>query len=176
MPDALTRIKQIQAILSVQSDGVFGPKSRAALEELIDEAHDAGDPPLVHHGKASSFADPADVAAFKRCKKQGHGDEYCFRFGDNGIGFTGINCAAEDVAICALPPEKWKSKYGTAAQAAGKLVAVTYNGKRVVGILGDTMPREANITNGAIIDLNPGFAKQFGVKPPFMVTVDWEWA
>jgi hypothetical protein len=39
------------------------------------------------------------------------------------------------------------------------------------------MPHRAHITNGAGIDLNPGFAKAFGVKPPFMLHgVEWDWA
>jgi hypothetical protein len=53
---------------------------------------------------------------------------------------------------------------------------VTYKGKTVVGELQDTMPAKAHITNGAGIDLNPGIAKDFGVKPPFMLrNVEWEW-
>jgi hypothetical protein len=39
------------------------------------------------------------------------------------------------------------------------------------------MPAKGKITNGAGIDLNPGFAKAFGVVPPFMLNgVKWEWA
>jgi hypothetical protein len=56
-------------------------------------------------------------------------------------------------------------------------VAVTYKGKTVIGELRDTMPHRRNITNGAGIDLNPGFAKAFGIRPPFMLhDVRWEWA
>jgi hypothetical protein len=39
------------------------------------------------------------------------------------------------------------------------------------------MPKKQNIKNGAGIDLNPGFAKAFGVTPPFMLkNVQWDWA
>ena len=38
-------------------------------------------------------------------------------------------------------------------------VAVTDKGRRVVGVLRDTMPRKTNNKNGAGTDLNPGFAK-----------------
>jgi hypothetical protein len=49
-------------------------------------------------------------------------------------------------------------------------------GKTVIGELRDTMPHKADISNGAGIDLNPGFAKAFGVRPPFMLRgVKWEW-
>jgi hypothetical protein len=68
---------------------------------------------------------------------------------------------------------RWKTK----AAARGKRVAVTYKGKTVIGELRDTMPAKAKIKNGAGIDLNPGFAKAFGVKQPFMLeNVDWAWA
>jgi hypothetical protein len=39
------------------------------------------------------------------------------------------------------------------------------------------MPHKGHITNGAGIDLNPGFAKAFGLTPPFLVPgVQWDWA
>lgn len=39
------------------------------------------------------------------------------------------------------------------------------------------MPHKADIRNGAGIDLNPGFAKAFGVQAPFMLAgVTWDWA
>ena len=79
--------------------------------------------------------------------------------------------------MSALPPEDWEAQWGPGNAARGKKVAVTYKGKTVIGELRDTMPHEAHITNGAGIDLNPGFAKAFGVKPPFMLhDVHWEWA
>jgi hypothetical protein len=38
------------------------------------------------------------------------------------------------------------------------------------------LPHRANIENGAGIDLNPGFAKAFGLHPPFLIPgVRWEW-
>ena len=134
---------------------------------------------------ASSFADTDDVAAFKKWYKayRDHGmtDEAstkaAFVKGDNGIGFSGIFCATEKECLCALPPEEWKSKWETRAKASGKGVIVTYNNKDVTGRLGDTMPSKSKRLNPALIDLNPGFAKAFGVKPPFMLKgVSWRWA
>jgi len=123
-------------------------------------------------GLASSFADPADIVAFKRCKALGHTDMFCFRVGDNGIGKWGHNTAQTTTPMCALPPDDWKPL----GKKGGAKVAVTYKGKCVVGILGDTMPWKKNIKNGCIIDLNPAFAKQLGLKPPFKTKVEWEWA
>jgi hypothetical protein len=125
---------------------------------------------------ATSFADLGDLAAFKKCKATGKSDEACFKVGDNGIGFTGLVCATEATNYCALPSDVWKAKWGTKAKASGKGVAVTIKGKRVEGKLGDTLPATENINNGAGIDLNPGFAKAFGLKPPFKIKdVEWEW-
>ena len=125
---------------------------------------------------ATSFADLADLAAFKKCKAKGKTDEQCFKVGDNGIGFTGLVCATEARNYCALPSDVWKAKWGTKKNASGKGVVVTIKGKKVVGKLGDTMPATKDITNGAGIDLNPGFAKAFGLTPPLKISgVEWDW-
>ena len=126
---------------------------------------------------ASSFADLADLEAFRRAKAQGKSDKEAFKVGDNGIGCWGDFTARDDILMCALPPEDWLAKWGDGASARGQKVKVTYQGKEVIGELRDTMPHKAYITNGAGIDLNPGFAKAFGVNPPFMLqNVEWEWA
>jgi hypothetical protein len=57
--------------------------------------------------KASSFADPADIKAFRRCKAAGHTDQYCFSKGDNGIGAWGGDTTS-DFPLCALPRDDWK--------------------------------------------------------------------
>jgi len=125
---------------------------------------------------ASSFADPNDVAAYKRAIAQGKTEAEALKVGDNGIGKWGDVTARDDVPMCALPPEDWLAKWGNEHNARGKKVAVTYRGKTVIGELRDTMPHRANIRNGAGIDLNPGFGKEFGLHPPFMVPgVKWEW-
>lgn len=123
-------------------------------------------------GYASSFADPEDVRRFKACKARGNSDQTCFRLGDNGIGAWGHNTAQDKTPMCALPRDVWRK----AGKKGGAKVAVTYRGKTIVGILGDTLPYSWNITNGACIDLNPAFAKAFGIKPPFMLhDVEWQW-
>jgi len=125
--------------------------------------------------KASSFADPADVSAFRRCKAQGHDDQYCFKVGDNGIGFCGDDCTT-DVPMCALPVEVWMDKWGSKGDARLKPVNVTINGITVKCLMGDTMPHLANIGNGAGIDLSPAAVAAFGLTPPIMVDAFWDWA
>jgi len=117
------------------------------------------------------------VAAYNRAIAENKTEAEALSEGDNGKGKWGDDTTREDLPMCALPPEDWLSKWGTEANACGKRVAVTYNGHTVIGELRDTMPHRADIENGAGIDLNPGFAKALGVKPPFMLpNVEWEWA
>jgi hypothetical protein len=121
---------------------------------------------------ASSFADPADVAAFRKCKASGKSDQECFAIGDNGIGKWGDDTTTS-VPMCALPPEDWEP-FGSSAR--GKRVIVVANGRSVVVELRDTMPHKANIKNGAGIDLNPAAVAALGLKPPIMVPATWQWA
>lgn len=126
---------------------------------------------------ASSFADPADIAAYRQAIAQGKTESEALKLGDNGIGKWGDDTTPVDKPMCALPPEDWIAKWGKGSAARGKKVSVTYKGKTVIGELRDTMPHKENIKNGAGIDLNPGFANAFGVKQPFMLSnVTWEWA
>lgn len=165
--------RQIQAIIHTVQDGWPGPKDEAAINKLeaqaLDEVH--GIAP-VHKVMASSFADPADVAAFRRCKAQGHTDQYCFGYGDNGVGLWGDDTTANR-PMCALPPEDWKP-FGTAAR--GKKVLVKANSREVVCELRDTMPAKENIKNGAGIDLNPAACSALRLTPPVMVAATWQWA
>ncbi|MRW83760.1 hypothetical protein GJ698_06585 [Pseudoduganella sp. FT26W] len=127
--------------------------------------------------KASSFADPGDIAAYKKAIAEGKSEAEALKLGDNGIGYWGDDTTSETTPMCALPREVWGEKWGTKGAARGKKVSVTYAGKTVVGELRDTMPHLANIKNGAGIDLNPGFAKAFGLKQPFMIDgVQWVWS
>jgi hypothetical protein len=125
---------------------------------------------------ASSFADPADLAAYKAAIAAGKTREDALKLGDDGQGCWGDDTSSQERPSCALPPEDWQSRWGAGAPARGRKVAVTYKGKTVVGELLDTMPHRANIKNGAGIDLNPGFAKAFGIHQPFMLhDVEWHW-
>jgi len=134
--------------------------------------------------KASSFADPADVRAFKKWKQiyldQGKTDaqaeKLAFAKGDNGVGCFGDFTAQDKIPMCALPPDDMIDKWGSVAKAKHKGVSVSANGKQVICQLADRMPWKKNIKNGAGIDLNPAAAKALGLTPPFMVPATWTWA
>lgn len=177
---AIDARKAIQEILHVAEDGVMGEMTDNAyslLDGLPDDAEWPAQAPEnsdgVHRVNASSFADPADVRAFERCKNQGNSDKFCFGKGDNAVGKWGDSTAAGSGPIVALPPEDWQ-RFGSSAR--GKKVLVTANGKSVVAELRDTMPHKANVKNGAGIDLNPDCASALGLNPPFMVEATWAWA
>ncbi len=169
----MSKIKDIQTILGVVPDGLWGKKSQAALNAAIAESETVTHPPNlgVHHVKASSFADPADVRAFRRCKNNGGTDQDCFKVGDNGIGKWGDDTTA-DVPMCALPPEDWRP---LGARARGAQVRVTVGAHQVICELRDTMPEKAHIKNGAGIDLNPTACTALGLTPPVMVEATWQW-
>lgn len=158
-------VQQIQTLLGVKADGIWGPKSQAALDDIVNTGSD------VHSVKASSFADPADVRAFRRCKMEGKSDQECFKVGDNGIGKWGDDTTA-DKPMCALPPDDWERF----TNPRGKRVRVKANGREVICELRDTMPRKKNIKNGAGIDLNQAACKALGLTPPIMAPALWQWA
>jgi hypothetical protein len=167
--------REIQHILHVAEDGAFGPRTQAAYDLLSvadGEWPQVSAPGGVHHVKASSFADPADVRAFEKCKAQGNSDQFCFDKGDNGIGKWGDNTKAGSGPSVALPPEDWQQFGGTARR---KKVLVTCGGKSVVAELRDTMPHKANIENGAGMDMNPDTCNALGLRPPVMVDATWQW-
>ena len=96
-----------------------------------------------------------------------------FKFGDNCVGKWGDLTGEGSGPSCALPPEDWRP-LGDAAHLAK--VRVFANGRAVVCLLKDTMPKRANIKNGAGIDLNPDACKALGLHPPVMTAATWEWA
>lgn len=176
--NALETRRLIQRLLHVAEDGDFGPRTHAAFQLLDDKPPNeewpaTSKPDGVHEGKASSFADPADIASFKRCKATGKTDRQCFAVGDNGIGKWGDDTTQGNGPMCALPPEDWQ-QFGT--EARGKKVLVKANGREVVCELRDTMPHKANVRNGAVIDLNPDACDALVLRPPVMVDASWEWA
>ena len=121
---------------------------------------------------ASSFADPADIAAFKRAKARGLSDQQAFRYGDNGIGKWGQSTVQGTGPSCALPPEDWQA---LPHQPQGTKVKVTVRGRFVICELSDTMPGRSAIENGAGIDLNPDACAALGLVPPILVPATWQW-
>lgn len=156
-------------------DGDFGPKTFAALNALDVAQDEPEEDNEVHTVKATSFADPEDVKKFKQCIAQGHTENFCFKVGDNGIGKWGDD-TTQPFPMCALPPEDWEPKWGSAAKGRKVLVRIPSTGAKVICALRDTMPHKKNIKNGAGIDLNPSACDLLGLKPPVRVTATWQWA
>lgn len=181
--------REIQSILFRSSpglliDGQIGELTIAALHRLDEEGDfeslgehkAAGTLPAVegvHEVKASSFADPADVKAFRACVARGHSENYCFGEGDNGIGKWGKNTAQDEIPMVALPREVWRD----AGKTGGAKVIVHYKDfPPLTAFLEDTMPALSNIHNGAGMDTNPAVAKAFGLHGAYMVPMTWQWA
>jgi hypothetical protein len=122
-----------------------------------------------HHVTATSFADPDDVAAFKRCKAQGKSDQECFKVGDNGVGCWGDDTTTSEPA-CALPPEAMIAKWGSVKAAKHKKVFVAVKERGVTCVLKDRLPRGVEK-----IDLNPGACTALGLTPPVKTRATWEW-
>ena len=155
-------------LLGVEVDGIVGPNTEGAMDRALISGQ--------HPVKATSFADPADVRAFNRCKANGNSDQECFKVGDNGIGLWGDDCSEGSGPSVALPPDEMIAKYGSIAAAKHKPVKITSVGGSVVALLKDRMPWERNITNGAGLDMNPDTCKALGEAPPAELGVIWEWS
>jgi hypothetical protein len=153
----------IQGILKVPMDGVWGPVSQTALNFAA-----AMQRPMVACD-ASSFADPADVAAFNRCKLTGKTDLQCFAVGDNGIGQFGKITAQEHTPMVAVHGSLMKARWGSIRAAAHRPVVVTVKGRTIHATVED------RISAPGRIDLNPAAAKQLGLRPPFVVPCTWQW-
>lgn len=131
---------------------------------------------MIHSGKASSFADPGDIAAFRKCKATGGSDKHCFSFGDNGIGFFGDDTTEGSGPSCALIPEDMKDEWGSINNAHMQEVSVKIGDASVICKVKDTLPHRSyqEIHNGAIIDLNLDACLALGLTPPVMEDATWE--
>lgn len=165
-------IAAIQTIVGVKADRIWGPITQKAVDDLIALSRLPRGDEGIRRGMASSFADPADIKAFKACKAQGNTDLFCFSKGDNGIGIWGDRTDV-DKPYCAIPRDDWQH---LGDKARGRKVEVTIGDKTVICELRDTMKWRRNITNGTVIDLNPGALKLFGLKPPILKPCSWKWA
>jgi hypothetical protein len=153
-------ISEVQKALKIDDDGVAGPITwKAIYKKIVGKDWKESS----KHVKASSFADPADIVAFKRCKATGKTDLQCFAVGDNGIGLYGANTAQDHTPMCALHRDDMVRLFGSVKNAAHKKILVHANGKEVVCSVEDRMSSVNRI------DLNPAAAKYLGLKPPFLV-------
>jgi hypothetical protein len=165
-------LAKIQKLLGVGADGFWGPVSQKAFNDELAPAAEAG--AAAGGGfkaEASSFADPADVRAFERCKAQGKTDQACFRVGDNGIGQFGKITAQDHTPMVAIHKDDMIARWGSVLAAAHRVVTVTANGKTIQATVEDRLGVAGRI------DLNPAAAKQLGLNPPFLVkNCVWNWA
>lgn len=160
--DGSSTIKRIQKLLNVEANGFWGSVSQTAL----NKERDAGD---GFEAEASSFADPADVVAFNRCKATGKTDQECFKVGDNGVGQFGKITAQTDTPMVAIHADDMKARWGSVDAAAHRMVSVTANGNTVEASVEDRLGVAGRI------DLNPAAAKELGLNPPFLVPCTWKW-
>lgn len=135
-------------------------------------------------GKASSYGDTADMTAYQHAlisflkagRSQAQAEALARKVGDPGIGWADNLLSDPAVPWVAVPYEQWQAKWGSKARAHKRPLLVTIGGITRTCLLGDTMPHEARITNGAVIDLAPGAQAAFGLTAPFMVPAAWQWA
>jgi hypothetical protein len=125
----------------------------------------------VHSVTGSSFADPADVATYERCKANGGTEEYCLSIGDNGIGYWGDDTKQGSGASCALSPEWMIATWGSVATAHLQPVLITNptNGQNVTALIKDTLPHQS-----PRIDMNPDTCAALGLTPPVLAPVTWQ--
>lgn len=164
---------KIQKLLGVDADGFWGPVSQNALNNERDGGGAAANTSAGggFKAEASSFADPADVRAFERCKAQGKTDQQCFKVGDNGIGQFGKITAQEHTPMVAIHKDDMIARWGSVHGAAHRPVTVTIGGKTIQATVEDRLGVAGRI------DLNPACAKQLGLRPPFLVkNCVWNWA
>jgi hypothetical protein len=171
----VSKISDIQRAVGVEPDGIWGPKSQVALDAVLHADHGVIEPPNAwHHGKASSFADPKDIAAFEHCKREGKSDQECFKVGDNGVGCWGDDTKEGSGPCCAVPGRRMTDRWGSRDAAKHKMIEVTIGDKSLVLPVKDR--QSDDLSSGAIIDLNPDAGAYFGLKPPFLVSCAWRWA
>lgn len=170
------KLAKIQQLLGVEADGVWGTKSQKALSNILKNGDSGGgaggNGPFT--AKVSSFADPADIIAFDKCKAKGGTDGECFKVGDNGIGKFGANTKSTTVAMVAIHPNDATARWGSMEGAAHRKVRVTLTatGKSVLASVEDQLGKAGRI------DINPGAAKKLGLTPPIdpnKTECEWEW-
>lgn len=164
------QIKAVQRHYGLQDDGIAGPKTWDAIYQAT--VTPISDPRIVT-GLASSFADPADVAAFRRCKANRGTDQECFKKGDNGIGCWGDDVTNETIPFVAITPDDMTQFWGSVDAAKHQRISLIVGTQIHECMIGDRMPAKRNVKNGAVVDLAPGAQKLFGLKAPFLKDCSW---
>lgn len=162
--DANDKIERIQKLLEVPADGRWGVISQGAFNSHL------GQNGKVFSMKASSYADPADLVAFNKCKAKGKSDNECFKVGDNGIGQFGKITAQEKTSMVAVHKDRMIERWGTVNGAAHRPVEVTINNRTFQATVED------RISAPGRIDLNPACLKLAGLQAPLDPTpCTWKW-
>ncbi|MCF7788630.1 MAG: hypothetical protein K9N47_21080 [Prosthecobacter sp.] len=156
--------KRIQQGLGVLVDGRWGPKSQGALNGLAFEA--SGEWIVC---EASSFADPADLRSFKKCKATGKSDLKCFAVGDNGVGESGVITAQEHTPYVAIHDRFLLSRWGSRHAAWLRKVEVVANGRQFIAQVGDRISAQGRI------DLNPACLLLINKQAPLKIDAKWRW-
>jgi hypothetical protein len=163
-------VLELQSLLGVPADGDWGARSSAALKCAIFGLSLLA--PNVTFG--TSFADPADVAAYDAAIARGMSPEEALAIGDNGIGCYNNKTREGSGPQVALPPEFMLARFGGEAQAQGQPIKISLNGKTVVAKIGDVMPHLGEEPSGALIDNNPDVVRALGLEPPMKTTLTWQ--
>lgn len=198
----MTKLQKVQKILGVKADDIWGPKSQSALQTEIEQTVDTNDiieqiqaeigatvdgkwdmedqeafnaiksDGTWRNTKFTSFADPADVVAFNKCKRNtGKSDVYCFGFGDNGIGQFGKITAQDHTAMVAIHGDEMVRQWGSRSGAAHRPVEIKLPGTDLIV----EATCEDRISAVGKVDLNPAAFKALGLKAPFVVKGQWRW-
>lgn len=188
------KIEDIQTIIKVIPDGIWGPKSQQALIEsdtdiklqiqsMLGVTPDGLWRPKSQQALlslitvyptwinaiASSFADPKDLDMFKACKSLGNSDQACFAVGDNGVGQFGQVTAQDHTPMVAIHKNDMIRRWGSVEASAHRWVAVRMEGRSIHATCEDRLGVEGRI------DLNPACAKQLNINPPFTKACQWQW-
>lgn len=156
--------KRIQQGLGVLVDGQWGPKSQGALNLLAYKGTLAW-----ITCEASSFADPADLRAFERCKATGKTNLQCFKVGDNGVGECGVITSQEHTPYVAVHLDFMVSRWGSKHAAWLREVEVVANGVTFRAKVGDRISAKGRI------DLNPACLKLINKTAPLKINAKWRW-
>lgn len=198
----MTKLQKVQEILGVVTDDIWGPKSQLALQHEIEETVDANDKieqiqaeigakvdgrwgiesqeafnaikadGTWHNTTFTSFADPADVIAFNKCKREtGKSDVFCFGRGDNGIGQFGKITAQEHTPMVAIHNDEMVRMWGSQAGAAHRPVELKLPGTDLIV----EATCEDRISERNKVDLNPASFKRLGLNAPFTERGQWRW-
>jgi len=201
---ATTTIKKIQRILDLKEDGIWGPKSQAALNKEIGKTPGDGNPTLVKIQKLlgvknDGFWGPISQSAFNKelddDAESGPGIKgTASSFADPADVLSFKQCKAKGKSdqACFKVGDNGVGQFGKiTAQAHTPMVAIHKDdmiakwgsvnaaAHRLVRVTANGKSVDAAVEDrlgvAGRIDLNPAAAKELGLNPPFLVKCTWNW-